>query len=653
MSSDSWVENTTLEALHADQMATQGLVFRFGRHLYQTSGAKLSQGGMGAVFNMERRLDGTGPIEQVVGKTFHANYLYQLRTDEVTRRDQHTNQQANARLMTLEHPAVLPVYLSVQIADNYLSVTPRLASTLLEAISTQRLTPRARTILLMQALSGLSHLHAERLLHRDLTLRNILLDTDATHAKLFDFDLCVSLDDIGATTYKTYYRGRIFGSPGYSVAPELIDPGLAESPVSTALDVFAVGGALFALFTDRTPYGDTEDMWGLLARIGDGVVIAGRSRIEYPPALPESLRPIIERCLEREPGGRYESVDDILEALHDALPGIDDASRGEATFVRRRSQVLTVDDREERLAGVLAARRDTTIGRFVIDHAEQAVQSWGYRIEDSLGRVKGHPIFVAAPRPDLLAAGQFPDANTFPKLVTVINLQSVADPRQLVENWQQHFLPTLKKVRQGLLTTLHKVIYDATTSSLLLFSEFIDDARFGSQLGQVDLHLDAALALGFLVTRQVALLHENGMAHNNVHPGALLFKGDVELQVVQPAMIGLVEPALGLAAMASDVRALSAMVVSWIRPLRLEAMPARTRPAFDQLRARLSSWAYDAQQNPPTIDLLLATLSDGLSMLDFNFSVLRDSGGDLQEYALLMLSHRLFHLLWPADGAPE
>ena len=40
-------------------------------------------------------------------------------------------------------------------------------------------------------------------------------------------------------------------------------------------------------------------------------------------------------------------------------------------------------------------------------------------------------------------------------------------------------------------------------------------------------------------------------------------------------------------------------------------------------------------------------ISDALALVDFNFSVLRDSGGDLQEYALLLISLRLYHLLWP------
>jgi serine/threonine protein kinase len=647
MSLAPWVETTTIGTLRADEMAQRGVMFRYGRYLYHTTGAKLSQGGMGAVFDMERRLDGTGPVESVVGKTFHANYLFQLRTDEITRRDHHTNLQAMARIAAIDHAAILPLYVSAPIADNYLFVTPRLSMTLLEGIARQALTPRARVILLMQALSGLARLHADRLLHRDFTLRNILLDADATHALLFDFDLAISLDDVGHATYKQYWKGRIFGSPGYSVPPELIDPGLGESQISAALDVFAVGGGLYALFTDQTPYGQTEDMWGLLARIGDGIVIGGRSRIAYPDSVPPVLRPIIERCLEREPSARYRSVDEVLEALHDGLPHLDDASR---EFARTSSTHIEVIDLEAHLEGVLTRRRDVTISRAMIDHAESAVATWGYRVEDSLGRVKGHPIFVAAPRPELIASGQFPEANTFPKLVTVINLQTLPDPRQLVENWQQYFLPTLKKVRQGLLTTLHKVIYDAHTASLLLFSEFIDDARFGSQLANVDLHLDAALALGFLVVRQVALLHENGMAHNNVHPGALLFKGDADNRLVQPAMIGLVEPALGATAMASDVRALAAMVLGWIRPLRVEAMNQRVRPRFDEVRRVLAAWAYDPSQASPTIDVLMATLSDALSIIDFNFYTLRDSGGDLQEYALLLLSHRLFHLLWPEQG---
>jgi hypothetical protein len=44
----------------------------------------------------------------------------------------------------------------------------------------------------------------------------------------------------------------------------------------------------------------------------------------------------------------------------------------------------------------------------------------------------------------------------------------------------------------------------------------------------------------------------------------------------------------------------------------------------------------------------MSSISDALALVDFNFSVLRDSGGDLQEYGLLLISLRLYHLLWPS-----
>ena len=118
---------------------------------------------MGTVYELERRDDATGAVEAVVGKVFHANYLFQLRTDEVTRRDHHNNLAAMARIAAIEHPNILPTYVQAPISDNYLFVTPRMGMTLLEAIAKHNLTPRARTKLLVQALEGLSTLHAARL----------------------------------------------------------------------------------------------------------------------------------------------------------------------------------------------------------------------------------------------------------------------------------------------------------------------------------------------------------------------------------------------------------------------------------------------------------------------------------------------------------
>lgn len=650
---DSWVETTPIGTLRSEDLARKDLVFRYNRYVYRTTGVHLSNGGMGTVYELARRDDATGIEERVVGKVFHANYLYQLRTDEVTRRDHHTNLAAMARIAAIEHPNILPTYVSAPIADNYLFVTPRMGMTLLEAISTHNLTPRARVKLLIQALEGLSTLHSARLIHRDLTLRNILVDEGANVACLFDFDLVMSLDDIGAQTYRTYYKGRIFGSPGWSVAPETIDQALMDSPINTALDIYAIGGALHGLFTDQLLYGPADDMWALLIRIAEGVVMSGRSKVHYPDGFPMVLRSVIEGCLERDPTQRFPSVAAVIQELRALLRELPDERARE---LRRRTvpPVPLAERTDTQLAPLAdaAAGEPTAVTGEVVEGAERAIFDWGYKVERNLGRVKGHPIFLASPRADMVAAGTFPDANIFPKLVTVIDLTKIADPRLFVENWQQYFWPILKRVRTGLLTSLHKVIYDANTSSLLLFSEYVDEPRFGDRIAELDLHIDGALALGFLVIRQVAALHEHGMAHHNISPGALLFKGASATRMVMPAMIGLVEPAMGAEAMAEDCRALSGMILQWLRPNRVAALHVRVKPMFDALRGKLNAWAFDKTVRTPTIDELTQLVSDAMALVDFNFSVLRDSGGDLQEYALLLISLRLYHLLWPGMSPP-
>jgi tRNA A-37 threonylcarbamoyl transferase component Bud32 len=635
---DNWTETTALAALQGAQLASAGVVFRHDRWLYRTTGRFIAQGGVGVVHEVERRADGNGPIERVAAKTFHPHHLYQLRTDEVALRDHQLSLAALGRIAGLSHPGVMPTYVAAPLADNFINVTPLMGPTLLEAVHAQPLSPRARVRLLLSALEGLARLHQARILHRDFTLRNLLVDPKCSSASVFDFDLALAFDDIGTISYRAHYRGRLFGSPGYSVPPETLDSALIDTPIGCAIDVYAVGAALYGLFTDQLLYGPAVDMWGLLVRIADGIVSGGRSSVSYPPSVPQVMRPIIDRCLEREPAARWPSIAAVVKELGAALEALDD--HGAAGGAARAA---TGADLSVRLASVFASRSDLAVTRAEIDTAEQAVSGWGYQLTRSLGRVKRRNIFMAEPRPDLVAAGQFPDANLFPKLVTVIDLRMVASARMMVENWQLRFFPTFKKVRRGLMTGLYNVIHDTRTNSLLLLSEFVDNPRFGTDLNAATLHVDGALALAFLVARQVAVLHAEGVAHNNIHAGALLFKVLAETGTVQPAMIGLIDPSLVASAMADDVRALATLMGSWLHPLRIAQLPKAAAAHVEALQRRLTRWAAGEKA---AVDELVTAASDGLAAIDGNFAVLRGARGDLEAYTLLVVSHRLYHKLW-------
>ena len=502
-----------------------------------------------------------------------------------------------ARIAAIEHPNILPTY--VVGADRRQLPVRHAAHGHDAARGDRQAQPdaaRAHASCSCRRSRGSSTLHAARLIHRDFTLRNILVDEGANVAYLFDFDLAMSLDDIGNQTYRNYYKGRIFGSPGWSVAPETIDQALMDShdqhvarrlrdrrraarPVHRSAAVRRGRRYVGAADPDRRGRRRRRAEQGVLSRT------ASRRCCARP----------IEGCLERDPAQRFPSVQAVIQELRGMLRELPDETRRESQQRhRRRTPTRTGRARSGRDRGATADPTITRGGRQAA--AESAVWEWGYNVERSArSRARPSDLPRDAARRTWSRSGQFPDANTFPKLVTVIDLTKIADPRAFVENWQRYFWPILKRVRQGLLTSLHKVIYDARHRARCCCSASTSTSRASAiVLAEIDLHIDGALALGFLVIRQVAALHEHGMAHNNISPGALLFKGVAATRTVVPAMIGLVEPAMGAEAMAGDCRALAGMVldVAAPEPDRVAARPhqADVRGAA---REAVSTWAFD------------------------------------------------------------
>ena len=254
---------------------------------------------------------------------------------------------------------------------------------------------------------------------------------------------------------------------------------------------------------------------------------------------------------------------------------------------------------------------------------------------------------MASPRPDLVARGDFPDANTYPKLVTAIPMEDDPDPERTLDLWVGGYLPILRQARQGLLTPLYRVVHDDQRALLLLFSEYVDDVRFGPELDHLDLSLEEVFGLGYVVARQVRRLHSRGMAHNNVCADSLLLKALRTLRRAHPAMVGIVAPSFAAADMAEDVRRLALLILSWLRPGRIQDGEAIHRARLADVHHRLESAADSA--NTLAIDDLIATVADGLSVIDYNFGVLRETEGDLDQYALLLFSPTLYGRLWGLD----
>ncbi|MFB7452529.1 serine/threonine-protein kinase [Streptomyces sp. NPDC056194] len=139
---------------------------------------------------------------------------------------------------------------------------------------------------------ALEAIHACGLVHRDLKPGNIVMASDGP--RVLDFGIARALESTRLTA-----TGSAFGTPGY-LAPE---QALGEE-VTGAADVFALGAVLVAAAGGR-PFGEGTPM-GLMYR----------SVHEAPDlrAVPEALRPLVGRCLAKDPAERP-TPDAIMDEL--------------------------------------------------------------------------------------------------------------------------------------------------------------------------------------------------------------------------------------------------------------------------------------------------------------------------------------------------
>jgi len=126
-------------------------------------------------------------------------------------------------------------------------------------------------------------IHAAGLVHRDLKPSNVLLAGDGP--RVIDFGISRAADASVLTQ-----TGMIMGSPGY------LSPEQAEGrPVGPSGDVFSLGAVLAFAASGEGPFG-----------AGPAVALAFRVVNAAPnlSGVPEQLRPMIDRCLAKDPAAR-------------------------------------------------------------------------------------------------------------------------------------------------------------------------------------------------------------------------------------------------------------------------------------------------------------------------------------------------------------
>jgi serine/threonine protein kinase len=186
---------------------------------------------------------------------------------------------------------------------------------------------------LLQACDALSAAHGAGITHRDLKPENLFsVETGGPSLKLLDFGIAQHGPESFPHREVAAARdseGPLLGTPAY-LSPERIH---SLPNTDHRCDIWSLGVVLHELVTGRTPFG-RDNPSEVCAR-----VLRHEFELESNRALlPSPLRAVILRCLGHHPVSRYQSVQELADALLRATT-LPDRCRGQLTGKFNREAV--------------------------------------------------------------------------------------------------------------------------------------------------------------------------------------------------------------------------------------------------------------------------------------------------------------------------
>lgn len=250
---------------------------------------KIGSGGMAEVYKAHDRL----LARPVAIKILHAAY----RADAEFIERFHREAKAAARL---SHPNIVSIYdVGVAGNDHYIVMEYVQSSTLKKKIQDEGPLDLLTAVSIAKDIAnGLTHAHANNIVHCDIKPHNILM-TDDGHAKITDFGIARAVTESTLT-----YGGSVIGSVHY-FSPEQARGG----SITPKSDVYSLGIVLYEMLTNKLPFTGENPVAIAMKHIEEEAIVPSR----YRPQIPPMLEAIICRAMSKSPAVRPTSFELVQE----------------------------------------------------------------------------------------------------------------------------------------------------------------------------------------------------------------------------------------------------------------------------------------------------------------------------------------------------
>ena len=275
---------------------------------------KIGQGGMGVVY----RAEDTNLDREVAIKVLPEQFTQDPQRLARFERESKV-------LASLNHPNIASIH-SFEHEDDVhflvLELVP--GETLAERVAKGPLPVDEALEVCRQIAEGVEAAHEKGVIHRDLKPANVKV-TPEGQVKILDFGLAkafeaeVPVQDISQSptlTEEMTRAGVILGTAAY-MSPEQA----RGKPVDKRADIFAFGSVLFELLTGKRAF-EGEMVTDTIASI-----LKGEPEWDLlPQSIPSTIRFLISRCLQKDPGKRLQHIDGARILIEEALSGATNAS---------------------------------------------------------------------------------------------------------------------------------------------------------------------------------------------------------------------------------------------------------------------------------------------------------------------------------------